>query len=202
MGSYASIASHETPQSVLDTELPAPPEVVVLKDASSKPLVINVEEKPVTEEEEVRDTEGFVEVSTKKIKKERRRSRKISQDEKEEETLKKEASVEKQEVNVNETKPSGIALPITEMTDDWMDDDVAIGPIESEEEEVTDNSKVLTEKRKEEEVVDKPETNKPEEKKAPGIALPITEMTDDWMDDDVAIGSIESEEEEVTDNSK
>ena len=44
----------------------------------------------------------------------------------------------------------------------------------------------------------KPETSKPEEKKAPGIALPITEMTDDWMDDDVAIGSIESDEEEET----
>merc|ERR1711874_280421 len=92
--SYASIASHETPQSVLDKELPAPPEVVILKEASSKPLVINVEEKPVTEEEKVRDMEGFVEVSTKKIKKERRRSRKISQDEKEEETCEKEANID------------------------------------------------------------------------------------------------------------
>merc|ERR1712156_938493 len=98
------------------------------------------------------------------------------------EKTKDEESPQKMEINKSDAKKApGIALPITEMTDDWMDDDVAIGSIESEEEEVPD--KVSTEKRKEEEVVDKPETSKPEEKKVPGIALPITEMTDDWMDD-------------------
>merc|ERR1712165_609890 len=35
----------------------------------------------------------------------------------------------------SKSKPDGISLPITEMTDDWMDDDVAIGSIESDEEE-------------------------------------------------------------------
>merc|ERR1711874_620044 len=104
---------------------------------------------------------------------------------------------------VKETKPAGIALPITEMTDDWMDDDVAIGSNDSDEnEEVPDTDMSSPEKTKDEESPQKMETNKSDAKKAPGIALPITEMTDDWMDDDVAIGSIESEEEEVPDKSK
>merc|ERR1719167_396837 len=32
--------------------------------------------------------------------------------------------------------------------------------------------------------------------KATGIALPITEMSDDWMDDGQALGSMDSEDEE------
>merc|ERR1712192_193292 len=84
-------------------------------------------------------------------------------------------------------------------TDDWMDDDVAMGSMESEEEEeedtVTDKGPV--EKRIEEEVIAKSETIESEEKKAPGIALPITEMTDNWMDDGDAFGSIDSEDEDV-----
>merc|ERR1712212_801077 len=96
-----------------------------------------------------------------------------------------------------ETKAPGIALPITEMTDDWMDDDVAIGNMDSEEEdEGPETDKGHVEKRIENKVIQKVETKKSEETKAPGIALPITEMTDDWMDDDVAIGSMDSEEEE------
>merc|ERR1712032_667384 len=93
-----------------------------------------------------------------------------------------------------ETKAPGIALPITEMTDDWMDDDVAMGSMDSEEEEEgpeTDEGHVK--KIVENEVIQKVETKKSEETKAPGIALPITEMTDDWMDDDVAMGSMDSE---------
>merc|ERR1712007_211194 len=96
-----------------------------------------------------------------------------------------------------EVKPAGIALPITEMTDDWMDDDVAMGSMDSEEEaEGPEKGKIHVEKRIEDEVVQKSETKKSEETKAPSIALPITEMTDDWMDDDVAMGSMDSEEEE------
>merc|ERR1719167_1867312 len=38
--------------------------------------------------------------------------------------------------------------------------------------------------------------------KATGIALPITEMTDDWMDDGQALGSMDSEDEEDTTKSK
>merc|ERR1712203_1046377 len=97
-----------------------------------------------------------------------------------------------------ETKAPGIALPITEMTDDWMDDDVAMGSMDSEEEEEgTDTNKGHVEKRIEDEVIQKSVTEKSEEKKAPGIALPITEMTDDWMDDGDAFGSIDSEDEDV-----
>merc|ERR1719300_1431491 len=85
------------------------------------------------------------------------------------------------------------------MTDDWMDDDVAMGSMDSEEEEEgpkTDKGHVET--KIENEVIQKVEAKKSEETKAQGIALPITEMTDDWMDDDVAMGSMDSEEEETT----
>merc|ERR1712037_836362 len=97
-----------------------------------------------------------------------------------------------------ETEAPGIALPITEMTDDWMDDDVAMVSMDSEEEEEgPETDKGHSEKRVEEEVIQKSETKKSEEKKAPGIALPITEMTDDWMDDGAAFGSIDSEDEDA-----
>jgi len=82
------------------------------------------------------------------------------------------------------------------MTDDWMDDDVAIGSMDSEEEEGSKTDKEHVEKI-EDKVVQKFETKKSEEKKAPGIDLPITEMTDDWMDDGAAFGSIDSEDEDV-----
>merc|ERR1711990_374584 len=42
----------------------------------------------------------------------------------------------------------------------------------------------------------KPVEEPPKAQKASGIALPITEMTDDWMDDGQAIGSMDSEDEE------
>merc|ERR1712013_126979 len=93
--------------------------------------------------------------------------------------------------NVVKAKTTGIALPTSEMTFDWMDDDTAVGSIESEDEE--------TDKKPEDDI---PAVAPLKETKPAGIALPITEMTDDWMDDDVAIGSIKSEEEEVPDNSK
>jgi hypothetical protein len=38
---------------------------------------------------------------------------------------------------------------------------------------------------------------KKEESKPAGISLPITDMSDDWMDDGGAMGSIESDEEET-----
>merc|ERR1712210_279983 len=82
-------------------------------------------------------------------------------------------------------------------TDDWMDDDVTMGSMDSEEEEGTETNKGHAEKIVVEEVIQKSETKKSEEKKAPGIALPITEMTDDWMDDDAAFGSIDSEDEDA-----
>merc|ERR1719474_1328487 len=43
---------------------------------------------------------------------------------------------------------------------------------------------------------EKPVKEPPQPQKASGIALPITEMTDDWMDDREAIGSMDSEDEE------
>merc|ERR1712222_273934 len=90
-------------------------------------------------------------------------------------------------------KAPGIALPITEMTDDWMDDGDAFGSIDSEDEDVekqeTKKEDELVTKSTEETVAVKP--------KPSGIDLPISEMTDDWMNDDVAIGSIDSEDEDL-----
>merc|ERR1711962_62160 len=98
---------------------------------------------------------------------------------------------------MGEKKAPGIAVPITEMTDDWMDDDVAIGSIESDEAEETPHSdQGSMEETKIEEAAQQSDKNKSEEKKAPGITLPITEMTDDWMDDGEALGSMDSEDEE------
>merc|ERR1712012_1004176 len=90
----------------------------------------------------------------------------------------------------SEAKPAGIALPITEMTDDWMDDDMAPGGMDSDTE---------SENLKEEVATKSPQTQDVTGERKPavaGIALPIAEMTDDWMDDGEALGSMESEEEE------
>merc|ERR1712226_513446 len=83
-------------------------------------------------------------------------------------------------------KPAGIALPITEMTEDWMDDGGAMGSMDSDDEE---ESESRIEEKKEIEVMK-------EAVKPAGIALPITEMTEDWMDDCGAMGSMDSDEEE------
>merc|ERR1712012_828075 len=111
---------------------------------------------------------------------------------------KDEESPQKMEINKFDAKKApGIALPITEMTDDWMDDDVAIGSIESDDEEETPHTEQgSTEETKIEESAQQSDTKKSEEKKAPGIALPIAEMTDDWMDDGSAFGSMESDDED------
>merc|ERR1711935_1168330 len=85
-------------------------------------------------------------------------------------------------------KPSGIALPITEMAEDWMDDGGGMGSMDSDEEEEVEPK--IEEKK---EIEQKKETVKPI-----GIALPIEEMTEDWMDDGNAMGSMDSEEEEET----
>merc|ERR1719500_673439 len=70
-------------------------------------------------------------------------------------------------------KPAGIALPITEMTEDWMDDGGAMGSMDSDEEEESESK-----------IEEKEEMEKMKEAVKPaGIALPTTEMTEDWMDD-------------------
>merc|ERR1712226_1446085 len=92
-----------------------------------------------------------------------------------------------------ETKEAGINLPITEMTDDWMDDDIAIGSIDSDEDENESKTNTVNELQgplSKEAKVQEPEVEeeaKKTETKVAGINLPITEMTDDWMDDDIAI---------------
>merc|ERR1719228_848934 len=44
--------------------------------------------------------------------------------------------------------------------------------------------------------VDTKDKKRKEETKAPGISLPISEMSYDWMDDNVAMGSIDTDEDE------
>jgi hypothetical protein len=103
---------------------------------------------------------------------------------------------------MEEVKPAGISLPISEMTYDWMKDDAAMGAIDTDEEDVEE----VKEKEK------KPEDVKPamsyadaakkvEEVKPKGIALPTEEMTFDWMDDDEAVGTMDSDDsDDVPDN--
>merc|ERR1712008_80135 len=83
-------------------------------------------------------------------------------------------------------KPSGIYLPITEMTEDWMDNGGGMGSMDSDEEEEVEPK--IEEKK---DIEQKKEAVKPS-----GIALPITEMTEDWMDDGGGMGSMDSDEEE------
>merc|ERR1719234_2164367 len=189
--SYASIASHEVTQAAQEPELPTTDEVFVLKSGKSLPLVVNVEEK-TDSEEDVKDSEGFEEVTTKKLKRERKHSKRVSQCE-------DEPSAER-EANVSEVKPEtpqeekakmpvgGFSLPISEMTEDWMDDDIAIisDDEESDHDEKTAVQDKIVEMEKKLSESDKP--------KAKGFSLPISEVTDAWMDDDIA--AIESEEEE------
>ena len=82
-----------------------------------------------------------------------------------------------------EAKPSGIHLPTSEMTYDWMDDDAAMGAIDTDDEE-------------EEENVGLAKVEQKVEVKAKGIALPTSEMTYDWMDNDTAMGSFDTDDDE------
>merc|ERR1712226_1830170 len=92
---------------------------------------------------------------------------------------------EKKEIEDNKDA-AGIALPITEMTEDWMDDGGTMGSMDSDEEEESESK-----------IEEKEEMEKMKEAVKPaGISLPITEMTEDWMDDGGAIGSMDSDEEE------
>merc|ERR1711971_530142 len=101
----------------------------------------------------------------------------------------------KEEKKEEEKKPAGISLPTSEMTYDWMEDDAAMGAIDTDEEDVEE----VKEK--------KPEVGKPlmsyadaakkvEEVKAKGIALPTEEMTFDWMNDDEAMGTMDSDDDD------
>merc|ERR1711953_805620 len=102
-------------------------------------------------------------------------------DEDEDEKVKEEEPVKVEEIK----KPSGISLPMTEASDDWMDDSVGLTMDEEDEEE--EDVKV-EEPVKVEELVKVEEPVKVEEIKKPsGISLPMTEASDDWMDDDVGL---------------
>ena len=100
-------------------------------------------------------------------------------------------SVTKKEVEKKklQTKPQGIALPIEEMSFDWMNDDDAMGAFDTD-----DENEVVTIKEAKEKIENPP--------KPKGIDLPIAEMTFDWMDDDTAMGSIETDDEDDVTNNK
>merc|ERR1719239_1680960 len=113
---------------------------------------------------------------------------------------------EKMEVvkKVEDKKPAGISLPISEMTYDWMEDDAAMGAIDTDDEDVEEIEEKESEKKPEDV---KPvmsyadATKKVEEVKAKGIALPTEEMTFDWMNDDEAMGTMDSDsDDDLPDN--
>merc|ERR1719394_2220835 len=79
------------------------------------------------------------------------------------------------------------------MTDDWMNDDVTTGMVESEEEE-----EKLSKESKSDLVNNQQAPAEEEKAKMPvgGFSLPISEMTEDWMDDEVAIISDDDDSEQ------
>ena len=100
-----------------------------------------------------------------------------------------------------EKKPAGISLPISEMTYDWMEDDAAMGAIDTDEEDVEEIK--VKESEKKTDVMSYADAAKKLEEVKPtkGIALPTEEMTFDWMNDDEAIGTMDSDDDDdVADN--
>merc|ERR1711874_321710 len=94
---------------------------------------------------------------------------------------------------IEPSKPSGISLPMNGSSDDWMDDDVGLTMDDEDEEEVKAEEPI-----KAEEVKPEKEPVKVEELKKPsGISLPMTEASDDWMDDDVGLTMDDEDDDDV-----
>merc|ERR1712004_898127 len=105
-----------------------------------------------------------------------------------------EGKPEDEPVKVEEIqKPTGISLPMTEASDDWMDDDVGLTMDDEDEDEVKVEEQVKVEEVKVEEEPVKVE----EIKKPSGISLPMTEASDDWMDDEVGLTMDDEDEDDV-----
>merc|ERR1712130_928443 len=100
-----------------------------------------------------------------------------------------------------EKKPAGISLPISEMTYDWMEDDAAMGAIDTDEEDVEEIKVKESEKKTDVKSYADAAKKLEEVKPTKGIALPTEEMTFDWMNDDEAIGTMDSDDDDdVADN--
>ena len=85
-------------------------------------------------------------------------------------------------------KPSGISLPMTGASDDWMEDEVGLTMDDEDEEENV---------KEDEDIKVKEEAAKVEEIKKPsGISLPMTGASDDWMEDEVGL-TMDDEDEDV-----
>ena len=95
------------------------------------------------------------------------------------------AKIEKVPKKVD-AKPTGIALPMTEAAEDWMDDDF-VGTMDDDNEEEENKVEVKTTETAPEKKVDI---------KPAGIALPMNEAADDWMNDDV-VGTMDDDDEET-----
>merc|ERR1711874_833786 len=79
------------------------------------------------------------------------------------------------------SRPTGISLPMTEASDDWMDDCVVVAM----EDEVDQGEDVKVEEAAKVEEIKKPS----------GISLPMTGASDDWMEDEVGL-TMDDEDEE------
>merc|ERR1712066_250997 len=117
------------------------------------------------------------------------------EDEEQEEKEKEqpETPVTEPEKSTVDTKLSTIALPMTEASDAWMDQGETIEMIESDEDE--EEKEEEKEKDQSETPVTEPEKSTVEAKPST-IALPMTEASDAWMDQDETIEMIESDEDE------
>jgi len=87
-------------------------------------------------------------------------------------------------------KPKGISLPVSDISYDWMEDDYTMVSMDSDDEdEIKEDQHKGAEKEK-----------KSDEAKPAGISLPTTDMSYDWMNDDDAMGTISTDEEDDTIN--
>ena len=186
--SYSRIASKPKPAVLDDEKLPEPPAVIEGK-CSLRETVVFVEEND-SEDSIEKDEEGFETAITRKHRRERKNSKRLSQNyedfnnNKEENDGKEENLKQPESVDKIEPKSSAIDLPMTESSEAWMDDGDPVGFIESEEE-----NEETEENLKQPESVDKIEP------KSSAIDLPMTVSSEAWMDDGDPVGFIESEEE-------
>merc|ERR1712142_655499 len=195
---WAGIASKIPSVSAEVPDLPKAPELVALKHSTSQTQIIEPEQNT---DECYLDEEGFELSLSRKVKRERKISKRISLSVDEEDTKNDEVECEEsREQSFNNSKLSGTALPMDETSDAWMNEDV--GTIESDSEEEMENLKDIS-------ITDSNDVHqyKPnkelkfltsaEEKESQSLksnlkstGLPMDDTSDAWMDDDV--GTLDS----------
>jgi len=186
--SWARIASKTPTSSKEITDLPKAPELVALKHSTSQTQIVDPNEEAVTDESFL-DEEGFELSLSRKVKRERKISNRISLSIDEENI----EEMEKKTESSKESKLSVSSLPLDDTCEAWMNDD--FGTIESDSEDETNPLTEIIIKEPNVVQQQRPDT------KFSVTGLPMNDSSDAWMDDD--FGTIDSESEaELEDSQK